>query len=156
MLKSKYCPPDNIPSKLKRIPFNGFNNIKVSLNFLGKSPVTTCSEWSFSALRRLKTYARSIMVSERLNAIAVMLVHQETVPEIEKVIDLFSTKNRTLTFTSNTVNKNLNIMWTITFFLILFRMVFLGCSQMGGQNAPSLKSVTHILQWWNLAQLYLI
>ena len=25
----------------------------------------------------------------------------------------------------------------------------------GAKNAPSLKSVTHILQWWNLAQLCL-
>ena len=32
-----------------------------------------------------------------------------------------------------------------------------GCSRMrgGGKKCPSLKSVTHILQWWNLAQLYL-
>ena len=108
----------------------------MSLNILGRSPVTTYSEWSFSALRRLKTYARTIMVSERLNAIALMHVHQEIVPDIEKVIDLFSTKNRTLTFTSNTINKNLNIMWTITYFLILFRMVFLGCSQMRGAKRP--------------------
>ena len=35
--------------------------------------------------------------------------------------------------------------------------LFWGCSGMvGGQNgSPSLKSVTHILQWWNLAKLYL-
>ena len=34
---------------------------------------------------------------------------------------------------------------------------FRGCSRMGGvgEGLPSLKSVTHILQWWNLAQLYL-
>ena len=32
----------------------------------------------------------------------------------------------------------------------------MGCSSMGGtKKAPFLKSVTHILQWWNLAQLYL-
>ena len=30
---------------------------------------------------------------------------------------------------------------------------FRGCSRIGGQKG--LKSVTHILQWWNLAQLYL-
>ena len=35
--------------------------------------------------------------------------------------------------------------------------LFRGCSRMGGgKKAPtSLKSVTHMLQWWNLAQLYL-
>ena len=36
--------------------------------------------------------------------------------------------------------------------------LFRGCWQMGeGQkDPPSLKPVKHILQWWNLAQLYLI
>ena len=36
--------------------------------------------------------------------------------------------------------------------------IFRGCSWMGGggqKGHPSLKSVSHILQWWNLAQLYL-
>ena len=44
--------------------------------------------------------------------------------------------------------------------LTLFRMAFLGAAHRwgrgGGQKASlSLKSVTHILKWWNLAQLYL-
>ena len=90
-LKSKDCLPDNISSKLKRILFNGFNNIKVSLRSLGTT--------SFSAMRRLKTFTRSTMVSERLNGIAFMHVHQEIVPDIGKVIDVFSTKNRRLSFT---------------------------------------------------------
>ena len=42
--------------------------------------------------------------------------------------------------------------------LTLFRMGFFGafCRLGGGAKKapPSLKSVTHILQWWNLAQLY--
>ena len=42
-LKSKDCLPDNISSTLKRIPFNGFNNIKVSVRVLGTSPLTTCT-----------------------------------------------------------------------------------------------------------------
>ena len=50
-------------------------------------------------MRRLKTYVRSTMVSERLNGIALMHFHQETVSDIEIVIYLFSTKNRRLTFT---------------------------------------------------------
>ena len=95
-----YCLPDNISSTLKRIPFNGFNNIKVSLRILGTSQVTTCTcERSFSAIRRLKTYTRNTMVSERLNGIALMHVHQEIVTDIGKVIDLFSTKSRRLGFT---------------------------------------------------------
>ena len=37
-LESKDCLADNISSTLKRIPFNGFNNIKVSLRILVKFP----------------------------------------------------------------------------------------------------------------------
>ena len=67
-LESKDCLPENISITLKRIPFNCFNNVKVSLRILGTSPVTKCTcERSFSAMRRLKTYSRSTMVSERLN-----------------------------------------------------------------------------------------
>ena len=58
-LESKDYLPDNISSTLKRIPFNGFNNIKVSLRILGTSSVTTCTcERSFSNMRRLKTMVR--------------------------------------------------------------------------------------------------
>ena len=42
--------------------------------------------------------------------------------------------------------------------LTMFRMGFFGAAHGWGwgQKGPlSLKSVTHILQWWNLAQLYL-
>ena len=71
-LDSKDCLPDNISSTLKHIPFNGFNNIKVCLRILGVSPVATCTcEWSFSAMRRLKTYASSTIVLERLNGISL-------------------------------------------------------------------------------------
>ena len=35
-------------------------------------------------MRRLKTYTTSTMVSERLNGIALIHVHQEIVPDIEK------------------------------------------------------------------------
>ena len=90
-LESKDYLPENISSTLKRIPFNDFNNIKVFLTILGTS--------SFCAMRRLKTYTRSTMVSERSNSIPFMHVHQEIVPDIENFIDLFSTKNRRLSCT---------------------------------------------------------
>ena len=65
-LESKVCLLDNTSDTLKRIPFNGFNNIKVSSRILGNSPETTCTcERSFSAMRRLKTYARNSMISGR-------------------------------------------------------------------------------------------
>ena len=46
--------------------------------------------------------------------------------------------------------------------LALFRIDFFGAAHGGGGRGwakrptpPSLKSITYILQWWNLAQLYL-
>ena len=39
------------------------------------------------------------MVLETLNDIALMHVHQEIVLDVEKVINIFSTKNRKLSFT---------------------------------------------------------
>ena len=41
--------------------------------------------------------------------------------------------------------------------LILLGMGVLGIltDVEGGKKGPSLKSVTHILEWWNLADLYL-
>ena len=51
----------------------------------------------------------------------------------------------------------------VSFFIFIIDVInpiqdgyFRGCSRMGEQKGPtSLKSVTHILQWWNQAQLYL-
>ena len=84
-LQSKNFLLDNISSTSKRILFNDFNNMKVSLKIIGTSPVTTCTyERSFSAMRRLKSYTRSTMVSKRLNSIALMHVRQEIAPDIEK------------------------------------------------------------------------
>ena len=81
--ESENCLPENISSTLKCIPFNGFNNIKVSLRILGTYPVTTCTfEQSFSAMRQLKTYAKSTMALESLNGIELMHVHQKIVPDI--------------------------------------------------------------------------
>ena len=93
-----------------------FNNIKVSLRNLGTSPVATSTcERSFFAMRRLKAHAKGIMVSERLNAIALMHVHQEVVSDREK-----SHKSVNLAyFIYNAINKNDNTMQTIIYFLIL-------------------------------------
>ena len=47
------------------------------------------------------------------------------------------------------------ILWLWSTVLTLFRMGFFEGVGVGGKKAPSLKSVTHILQWRNLAHLYL-
>ena len=98
-LNDTSCDSDNISSTLKSIDFKSFSNIKVCLRILGTLPVTTCTcERSFSSMGKLKTYTRSTMISERLNGIALMHVHQEIVPDIEKLIDLFAVTNRRLNF----------------------------------------------------------
>ena len=99
-LKNTSCHPDNISSRLKSIDFSSFSNIKICLRILGTSPVTTCiCERSFSSMRRLKNYTYSTMVAERLNGIALMHVHQEIIPDTQKVIDLYASQNRRLNFT---------------------------------------------------------
>ena len=99
-LKSKDWLPGNIWSTLKGIQFNGFDIISVSVGTLGTSKVTICTyERLFPAMRLLKTCARSTMVLEWLNDVAIMHVYQEIDPDIEKAVDLFYTKNRRLTFT---------------------------------------------------------
>ena len=97
--KYKGCCPDNTTATLKLIPSTVFKNITVALRILATLPVTSCEcERSFSALRRLKDYARSTMVNERLNGLALMYVHKEIVPDSNKVIEKFSSGNRRLAF----------------------------------------------------------
>ena len=91
--------PENISDTLKAASFGALPNIFVALRILATLPVTSCEcERSFSALRRLKDYTRSTMTSERLNGLALMYVHREIVPDIEKVIDRFAITNRRLDF----------------------------------------------------------
>ena len=62
-------------------------------------PVTIWTwEWSFSPMRTWKTYTCSAMISERLNVIELVHVHQEIVLDIGKIIDLFSVTNRRFNF----------------------------------------------------------
>ena len=90
---------DNISSKLKSNDFNSFSNIKVCMRILGTLPMTKCTcEWSFYSIRRLKTHTHSTTISERLNWIALINVHQKIVPNTEKVIAAFAMTNRRLNF----------------------------------------------------------
>ena len=92
--------PSNIITTLKSVKFVGFENIKIILRILATLPITSCEcERSISALRTLKDYKRSTMVEERLNGLAMMKIHQEIVPNVEKVINKFATGNTRLNFT---------------------------------------------------------
>lgn len=73
--------------------------MKVCLRILGTLPVTTYTcEQSFSSMKTLNTYTRSTMISVRVNGRALMRVQKETVPDIEKVIDLFAVTIRRFNF----------------------------------------------------------
>ncbi|XP_065643076.1 zinc finger MYM-type protein 1-like [Hydra vulgaris] len=59
-------------------------------------PVSTCTaERSFSSLRRLKTFLRSTMSQERLNAVSLMITHKEITRSIKMdfLLDRFIEKN---------------------------------------------------------------
>ena len=84
-LSNTSCHPDNLSSTLKSINFSIFCNIKIRLRVLGTLSMTLCTcERSFSSMRRFKNYTRSTMVSEWLNGIAQMHVHQEIILDTEK------------------------------------------------------------------------
>ena len=57
-----------------------FPAVSDALTIAATLPVTTCTvERSFSTLRRIKTWLRSTMSSNRLNGLAMMSVHQRFV-----------------------------------------------------------------------------
>nr|CAH7720856.1 unnamed protein product [Callosobruchus chinensis] len=57
---------------------------------------TTESERCFSTLKRIKTFLRSTMTEDRLNALAVLSIEKkfvQSIPDFDnKVIEIFSTK----------------------------------------------------------------
>ena len=85
--------PNSVVSTLKAIKAfsHAFPNILVALKLLATLPITSCEcERSFSAMKNLKNCKRSTMGDERLNGLALMQIHQEIVPDVEDVIDLFA------------------------------------------------------------------
>lgn len=79
--------PDSVSATLKKINFPSFKIIKTALRILGTIPVTSCAcERSFSAMKILKTYNRSTMTNDRLNALAMLYVHKDIHPTSEDVL----------------------------------------------------------------------
>lgn len=78
---------------------NFYPNIHRLLTILATLPVTTASaERSFSTLRRLKTYLRSTMSSERLSSMALLNIHPTVPCPVEDVIDRFASECRRTDF----------------------------------------------------------
>ena len=76
--------PDSVSATLKRINFPCFPIIKTALRILGTVPATSCAcERSFSSIKLLKTYNRSTMTNDRLNALAMLNIHLDLHPTSE-------------------------------------------------------------------------
>lgn len=76
---------------LKSIAEEAVRLIKMILT----TPVSTCTaERSYSGLRRLKTYLRSTMTQERLNAVSMMNTHCDIARQLklDKLLDDFIKK----------------------------------------------------------------
>ena len=85
--------PSTISDTLKFMDMRGFPNILGASHILATIPITSCEcERSISTLRRIKTYTRSTMSENRMNGLALMSIHQEIVPDITKLIEIFAPK----------------------------------------------------------------
>nr|XP_047135465.1 uncharacterized protein LOC101239472 [Hydra vulgaris] len=79
--------PSTITETLKSIDMRGFQNIREGFLIMGTIPITTCEcERSISVIRRLKTY----MTESRFNSLALMSIPQEIIPDVERVMNIFS------------------------------------------------------------------
>lgn len=71
-----------------------FTEITKLLNIIVTTPMTTAEpERNFSTLKRIKTFLRSTMLNDRLNALAMMSINRNLILEInnfdEKVMEKF-------------------------------------------------------------------
>jgi len=70
-----------------------FPNLKILLQIFATLPISTATvEQSFSTLRRLKNYLRSITSEVRLNGLEMLNIHKEI--DINQVFDTFARKKR--------------------------------------------------------------
>ena len=69
-----------------------FCNINVLLRILCTLPVTSAKcERSFSTLKRLKTYLRSTLTTERQSGLAMMNINYGRAIDIDEIINIFAT-----------------------------------------------------------------
>ena len=78
---------------------DSYPSVSVSIQILPTLPVTTATnEYSFSALKYLKTYLRNATKEVRLNGLALQHVHCDMWSDFEQNIVKFSRKYRRLNF----------------------------------------------------------
>ena len=82
--------PQNLAESLLAIDEITFPNLFVVLQIAATLPVTSCEcERSFSIMRRLRTWLRASMTSERLSALALMNIHYGHQIDYDVVTDMF-------------------------------------------------------------------
>ncbi|EFN60838.1 hypothetical protein EAG_00308, partial [Camponotus floridanus] len=72
-----------------------FPNIDIALRISLCMAITNCSaERSFSALKRIKTYLRSLLEEERLNSLAILVIEADLMMRIkyDDIIEDFANK----------------------------------------------------------------
>ncbi|XP_065665616.1 52 kDa repressor of the inhibitor of the protein kinase-like [Hydra vulgaris] len=112
--------PSTITETLKSIDIRGFPNIRKGFLIMGTILITKCEcERSISVIRRLKTYMRSRMTGSRFNSLALMSFHQEIIPDVERVLNIFSVLGERLL---ELVVPNINLL--ISFLFIDYIRVF--------------------------------
>lgn len=68
-----------------------YPNVCTCLHVLLSMPVSTATaERSFSSMRRLKTYLRSTMTTERMSGLGLLHIHREREINTERVVDTFA------------------------------------------------------------------
>ena len=82
--------PQNLAESLLAIDEITFPNLFVVLQIAATLPVTSCEcERSFSVMRRLRTWLRASMTSERLSTLALMNIHYGHQIDYDVVTDMF-------------------------------------------------------------------
>lgn len=83
--------PSTVSETLSSSFIKCYPNIERLLIIYGTIPITTCTaERSFSSIKRIKTYLRSVMGENRLNGLALMNIHPEITFLPEEVIDMYA------------------------------------------------------------------
>ena len=86
--------PNSASATLRECDPIFFPNINVLLRILCTLPVTSAEcERSFSTLKRLKTYLRSTMTTERQSGLAMMNIHYGRAIDIDEIINIFATRH---------------------------------------------------------------
>ena len=86
--------PRSAAQALEECNHEFFPNVHKLLRILCTLPITSAEcERSFSTLRRLKTYLRATMTSERESGLALINIHYGRQIDISATIDLFARKH---------------------------------------------------------------